>query len=32
VLMGYQPGDTITVSIVRNGKTLTIQAKLGVRP
>jgi putative serine protease PepD len=32
VLMAYQPGDTVTLSIVRNSKTLQIKARLGTRP
>jgi len=32
VLMTHKPGDTVTLTIVRSGKTTEVQAKLGVRP
>jgi 2-alkenal reductase len=32
VLMTHQPGDTVTLTIVRDGKTSQLKAKLGTRP
>ncbi len=31
-LAQYSPGDTITLTILRDGKTITVDVKLGVRP
>jgi 2-alkenal reductase len=32
VLTAYQPGDTVKVTVIRNGKVLKLDAKLAVRP
>ena len=32
MIMTYKPGDRVTVTVVRGGATLTLQATLGVRP
>jgi S1-C subfamily serine protease len=32
VISGYKPGQTVTLTIVRNGKTSTVKVTLGVRP
>ena len=32
VLTAYQPGDTVKVTIIRNGKLIKLDAKLAVRP
>ena len=32
VLMAHQPGDSVTLTIIRDGRSMKVKAKLGVRP